>query len=239
MIRVWEQRMVRSLVELADVLVAGADVIEFLQAVTEHCVAALEADAAGVLLADHGGALTVLAASDEGAALHGLLDARDGPARECFERGAPVRWDLTAANSSRFAALAGDAGFGAAHAAPMRLRELTVGVVTVFHRAGSPHGHTGRLTQSFADMASIGIPHVRSREHPELVAEQVRTVVRDRVVVEQAKGVLAERRGIDVVEAFAEMRAWARHHRTRVVEVARAVLENGPAVADLVHRRDG
>ncbi|GAA0262190.1 GAF and ANTAR domain-containing protein [Saccharothrix mutabilis subsp. mutabilis] len=238
MIGVWERRMVRSLVELADVLVAGADVIEFLQAVTEHCVAALEADGAGVLLADHGGALTVLAASDEGAALHGLLDARDGPARECFQRGAPVRWDPTA-DSSRFAALAGDAGFGAAYAAPMRLRELTVGVVTVFHRAGSPHGHTGRLTQSFADMASIGIPHVRSREHPDLVAEQVRTVVHERVVVEQAKGVLAERRGIDVVEAFAELRAWARHHRTQVVEVARAVLANGPAVADLVHRRDG
>uniref|UniRef100_UPI0031D194BE GAF and ANTAR domain-containing protein n=1 Tax=Saccharothrix mutabilis TaxID=33921 RepID=UPI0031D194BE len=235
-----EQRMMRSLVELADVLAAGADVVEFLRAVSEHCAGVLDADAVGVLLADGAGGLAVQAVNQERWALHDLLDARDGPALTCFRTGEPAAWSsATATPGSRFAALAGEAGFTSAQAAPMRLREWTVGVVGVFGRAGPLAAEAASLTQHFADMASIGIPHVRPVTDPDRVGEQVRTVARDRVVVEQAKGVLAQRRGIGVVEAFAELRAWSRHHRVPVVEVARAVLDGPPAIADLVRRRDG
>jgi GAF domain-containing protein len=238
-IHVWEERMARTMVELADTLVGGVDVIEFLQLLAERCLDVLEVDAVGVLLADDRGVLNLMAASPEHAPVLELflVQQDEGPALECYRTGELVTWAAPHAEPGRwprFARHAGGAGFVSAQAAPMRLGDRTIGVVTLVRRAAEPTPEATTLAQSFADMASISIPHIRSRTYQEVLAEQLRSALHDRITVEQAKGVLAERRQTGVAEAFAAMRSWARRERKPVVDVARAVLNGDGEVVGLL-----
>ncbi|GAA0251251.1 GAF and ANTAR domain-containing protein [Saccharothrix mutabilis subsp. mutabilis] len=233
---VLERRVAHSLVGLAGVLATGTDEIEFLQEISEHCARTLGAGAAGVLLADPRGSLAVASVSEQCLELHVLLADRDGPALECFHGGEPVSWDRLDRAPSRFTALADRSGYASAWAAPIRAHAQPVGVVAVFHRRRPPDPEHGRLTQAFADMAGLCIPHTATRPRAEVLRERLRALVENHIVVEQAKGVLAALRGGDVDEAFTALRAWARHHRTRVLDVARAVLDRTPEVADLTRR---
>jgi GAF domain-containing protein len=242
-IHVWEQRMARTMVELADTLVAGVDVIEFLQLLAERCLDVLEVDAVGVLLADERGVLNLMAASPEQAPVLELflVQQDEGPALECYRTGALVTWTAQGAGVEpdrwpRFARRAVGSGFASAQAAPMRLGDRTIGVVTLVRRVAEPTPEATTLAQSFADMASISIPHIRSRTYQEVLAEQLRSALHDRITVEQAKGVLAERRQTGVAEAFAAMRAWARREHRPVVDVARAVLNGDGEVVGLLTR---
>lgn len=63
---------------------------------------------------------------------------------------------------------------------------------------------------------------VRRRE---VVAEQLQAALESRVLIEQAKGVLAERHQITVEKGFELMRAHARRKDRKLVEVAGLVIE--------------
>jgi AmiR/NasT family two-component response regulator len=55
---------------------------------------------------------------------------------------------------------------------------------------------------------------------------QLHAALDTRLVIEQAKGILAARHGTDVEEAFARLRKYARDHRVNIHAVARAVVED-------------
>jgi transcriptional regulator with GAF, ATPase, and Fis domain len=229
-----EQRLARVFVELADTLVDDFDMLEFLNMLVERCVELLDVAAAGVVLSDHRGALRMAAASSEQARLVELFAVQtdDGPCLDCVRTGLPVySTDLDADQSRwpRFAPAARAAGFAATHAVPMRLRRTVIGALNLFKT--EPNGvdtTSARLGQAFADVATIGMLQQRAIDDNTVLVEQLQTALNFRVVIEQAKGVLSARSGLDMGSAFAALRNYARSHNLRLSELAYAVA-NGAA----------
>ncbi len=226
-----EQTLVAAFVRLADTLVADYDVIELFHRLCADCVALLGADAAGLLLGDQRGSLQVVSASNEDAQLVELfqLQADQGPCLDCYATSTPVEvGDLTTAENRwpRFVARAHAHGFAAVHALPMRLRGQTIGALNLFHRDAHemPAGELA-IGQALADVATIAILSDRSTREREQLTAQLQAALHSRVIIEQAKGVLAERGGIGLDQAFARLRSHARGTNQRLSELARGVVE--------------
>lgn len=226
-----ERMLAEAFVELADTLVDDFDVVDFLHQVTVRCAQVLGVSAAGVLLADQRGALRVVAASTEQTRLLELLQLQtdEGPCPECFHTGRPVAVaDLTTAASRwpRFAAEARQIGFNSVHALPMRLRMDVIGTLNLFGiQPGALDEDTIRLGQALADVATIGLLQARAIQHRETLAEQLQTALNSRIVIEQAKGVIAERRHLAMDESFTLLRSTARTSNRQLSELARAVVD--------------
>jgi hypothetical protein len=224
-----------TFVELTDTMVADFDVIEFLHLLTDRSVALLPADAAGVVLADPRGELRVAAASSEAAGLVELFQVQidQGPCLDCFRTGRPV----TAAGLAgpgqpwpRFAAAAVSAGFSSVQALPMRLRDEVIGALNLFSTGTVPFGPADlRLGQALADVATIGLLQERSIRRGEIAAEQLQAALNSRVIIEQAKGKLAERLSIDMDRAFALLRDYARNSNQKLTDVARTFVSSATA----------
>ncbi|WP_446210377.1 GAF and ANTAR domain-containing protein [Micromonospora sp. IBSANI012] len=217
-------------VEMADTLVDDFDVLEFLHVLTERCVQLLAVSAAGLLLTDQQGTLQVVAASSERTRLLELfqLQTDQGPCVDCFRTGRPVSVvDLSATGRwPRFAAAAAEVGFAAVHALPMRLRSEVIGALNLFDsQPGALDEGRLRIGQALADVATIGLLQQRAIHRRDILTEQLQTALNSRVLIEQAKGVLAERLQVDVGEAFALLRSGARSHNRRLSDLAQAIVD--------------
>jgi transcriptional regulator with GAF, ATPase, and Fis domain len=216
-----------TFVDLADTMVADFDVIDFLHLLTDRSVRLLSASAAGVVLADPRGELRVAAASSEAAGLVELFQIQndEGPCLDCFRTGRPVTAaDLAGPDQRwpRFAGAASRAGFRVVEALPMRLRDQVIGALNLFGAGPEPFGQADvRIGQALADVATIGLLHEQNVRRSEAVAEQLQAALTSRVVIEQAKGKLAERLGIDMDQSFRLLRDYARNSNQRLTEVAR------------------
>jgi len=236
-----EQRIAETFVELADTLVADFDVIDFLQMVAARCVELVEVTATGVVLADSSGALITVAASDERARLLELLEVQngEGPCRDCYRLAeAVVNVDLESARERwpQFAPQAIRGGFRSANALPLRLRSQVIGALTLFDASLEGLGADRlRLAQALADAATIGILQQRSVRQNEVVARQLQAALTSRIVIEQAKGVLAERLRVGVDEAFAVLRGGARSRNMLLSDVAREVAGSPSGTADVLN----
>jgi transcriptional regulator with GAF, ATPase, and Fis domain len=221
-----------TFVDLADTMVAEFDVIDFLDMLADRSARLLGVSAVGVLLADPRGHLRVAAASSEAAGLVELFQIQNdqGPCLDCFRTGQPViaagladldqRWP-------RFAAAATQAGFGAVHALPMRLRDQVIGALNLFSTGtGALSQADLRIGQALADVATIGLLQERNVRRAETIAEQLQGALNSRVVIEQAKGRLAERLGLDMDQAFALLRNRARNTNQRLTDVAHQVIDS-------------
>ena len=239
-----------TFVELTDTLVAGFDVIDFLHVLTDRSVQLLDVSAAGLLLADPRGELRVVAASSEAARLLELFQLQNdqGPCLDCFRAGLPVAAvDLAAAAARwpRFAPAARRAGFAAVQALPMRLREQVIGALNLFRAdAGALAPADVRIGQALADVATISLLHERSMRHSDTLNEQLQTALNSRVIIEQAKGKLAERLGLDMDQAFSLLRDQARASNRRLSDLARAFVDGtealtGPAASKTGQRLPG
>jgi transcriptional regulator with GAF, ATPase, and Fis domain len=229
--RTREQRIADTFVELADTLVAEFDLIEFLHRLVECTVDLVDADAGGLMLADQRGGLEVMAASSHATRLLELFELQhdEGPCLDAFRSGRTVsRSDLAAMTATwpRFTPRMVRAGFASAEAVPMRLRDQVIGALNVF-RVGEGALSTADLdlAQALADVATVGILQQRVITANELLAEQLQGALTSRVRIEQAKGVLAERSGIDVDQAFEVMRSSARRTGRQLSSVVDAVLD--------------
>jgi GAF domain-containing protein len=226
-----EQSLVTAFVRLADTLVTDYDVIDLFHGLCADCVALLDADAAGLMLGDQRGALQVVSASEEAAHLIELfqLQADQGPCLDCYATGAQVKaGDLAAAGGQwpRFAARAAEHGFAAVHALPMRLRGQTIGALNLFGRHPHVMGPDElAVGQALADVATIAILSDRNAREREQLTEQLQAALHSRVIIEQAKGILAERGHIGPDQAFIRLRDHSRRSRRRLSELARAVVD--------------
>jgi GAF domain/ANTAR domain len=242
-----EQLLSRAFVGLADTLVDDYDIIDLLDRLVSYSVELLAADAAGILLADSQRILRVAAFSREDANVMELLQlqADEGPCLECFSTGAPVSIPDLAAAAGRWpvfvAAVAERGAYRSVHALPLRLRGETIGTMNLFHgQPGALPDADLVLGQALADVATIGIMSERAIRHSEVVTEQLQTALNHRVIIEQAKGVLAQRGNLTMAAAFDRLRRYARTHHALLSEVARKVVETDLATDVLgvpaVHR---
>ena len=219
-----------TFVELTDTMVDDFDIIDFLHVLTSRSVELLDVSAAGLLLADPRGELRVVAASSEAARLLELfqLQSDQGPCLDCFRSGQPVtatdlggdeRWP-------EFVAAAGQAGFSAVQALPMRPRDQVIGALNLFRGTpGAFDADAVHVGQALADVATISLLHDRSMRRTDTLNEQLQTALNSRVIIEQAKGKLAERLGIDVDQAFTLLRHQARNRNLRLSDLARAFVD--------------
>ncbi len=228
-----EQRLAEVFVEIADSLIDDFDVLDLLQRLSTRCVELLDVSAAGILLADGQGELQVIAASDEHTRLLELFARQhdQGPCVECFHSGTPrTNIDLRRPDVTdlwpRFTPRALETGFVVTHAIPLRLRDRVVGALNLFQ--ASEHRLNDddiSLAQALADVATITILQQRTLEQSHVENAQLNSALTSRVLVEQVKGVLAERWDTSVDEAFLAFRSYARSHHLRLTELSRRILD--------------
>lgn len=191
----------------------------------------LPVDAAAVtLLDDDGGGPQPAAVSGEVAHRIAALQQRlgEGPGPSAIEHDRPVVAEDLTDHTQRwpgFAAVALLAGMRAVLALPLRDGAAPVGSLDLFRREpltdAAPVLEVG---EALAEGASAFVTTHRHRQRTEEVTEQLQRALRHRVVVEQAKGMLAARQGISPDEAFERLRRHARDRNHRIAEVARAVV---------------
>jgi transcriptional regulator with GAF, ATPase, and Fis domain len=226
-----DQQLAEAFVEMADTLVDDFDLMDFLHQLTNRCVGLLDVSAAGLLLTDQRDALRLVAASTEQTRLLELfqLQTDQGPCVDCFRTGRPVAVaDLATATDRwpRFVDAARQTGFASVHALPMRLRTEIIGALNLFTtQPGALDDDTVRLGQALADVATIGLLQARAIGRRDTLAEQLQTALNSRILIEQAKGVIAERRHLDMDQSFTILRGTARASNRRLSDLARAVID--------------
>jgi hypothetical protein len=172
----------------------------------------------------------VMASTDEHTRLLELfqLQADEGPCLECYTSGAPVTVsDLSDATERwpRFAPAALAEGYGAVHALPLRLRTDIIGALNLFDTRPSVLSQDDlHIAQALADVATIGLLQERAIQRGETIVEQLEGALHSRIIIEQAKGVLAERGTLAMDEAFRRLRTYARSHSARLAQVAHDVV---------------
>lgn len=226
-----EERLAQAFVEFSDTLVRDYDVVEFLSRLCQRSAEILEVTAAGALLTDGARRLQVVAASTEQVTVLETLQIQrqEGPCVDAYRSGRRVavpdlrragrRWPV-------FTPRALGAGMAGVCAFPMRLRADCIGALNVFQAAaGSFDQATVLAGQALADVATIAILQARAVEDAARLAGQLEHALESRVVVEQAKGILAERLGIDPEAAFTRLRRHGRQHGLHLATLARQVVD--------------
>jgi transcriptional regulator with GAF, ATPase, and Fis domain len=225
-----EPEVTRAFVGLARSLVDGYDVVDLLSTLTTNCAELLDIDSVGLLLANKRGELHVVAASSEASRDLELLQLQkeEGPCLDCYQDGRAVNVaDLSDTSNRwpRFAPAAVDAGFRSMHAVPLRLREHMLGAMGLFGtRAGALNEDDLRLGQALADVASVSLVQDRAVSDHRALAEQLQNALNSRVVIEQAKGLIAQLGDLDMPHAFAVLRRYARDNNERLTDVALALV---------------
>lgn len=228
-----ELRLAETFVSLTDTLDPDFDTLGMLTVLCDRSVELLGVTAAGVLLTDGGheqpSHLSPAVSSDSGGLPETLAEsAAVGPGMDCLRTGAPVivedlrserRWP-------QFRERAGEVGFRAVQLLPMRRRDDAVGVLTLLHTDPSAfEGTEARVGQALADAATIGLLHRRARDRAEDVVRHLERSLSSRVLVEQAKGVVAARTGRRPDDAFVLLRRHARVNGLRLTDLAGRVVD--------------
>ncbi|GLY98451.1 GAF and ANTAR domain-containing protein [Actinoplanes sp. NBRC 103695] len=234
------ERLATIFVEVADTLVDEFDLIEFLHMLTDRTADLVGAAAVGLVLADKGGRLEFMAGSNENVKLLELfqLQTREGPCLEAFRTGQPVinvNLEQAAPRWPRFAPRATSIGFQSVHAFPMRLRNQIIGALNVFGdtKGGDFEGADVPIVQALADVAAIALLQERAIHRGEVLTEQLQGALNSRIVIEQAKGAVAQAHGIGVDDAFTRIRTYARDNNRKLTDVAHAIVADQSTLRDL------
>ncbi|GIF01318.1 GAF and ANTAR domain-containing protein [Paractinoplanes rishiriensis] len=225
------ERLATIFVEVADTLVDDFDLIEFLHMLTDRTASLVGAAAVGLVLADKDGRLEFMAGSDENVKLLELfqLQTNEGPCLEAFRTGQPVinvNLGEAATRWPRFAPHATASGFQSVHAFPMRLRHQSIGALNVFGDTlgGDFTAPDVPIVQALADVAAIALLQERAIHRGEVLTEQLQGALNSRIVIEQAKGAVAQAHEIDVDEAFTRIRNYARNNNRKLTDVVHAII---------------
>ena len=225
-----EREIIRAFVDLSNELVDDYDVVDVLSQLTVHCARLIDAASAGLLLADGRGVLHLAATSSE--RTHHLeifqLQRDEGPCLDCFHTGQAVlvpdlaeedRWP-------QFCQAAREVGFRSVHAMPMRLTGNVLGALGLFgEEPGALEDDDLALAQALLHVASVAIVNERSATDRATINSQLQRALTSRIVVEQAKGVLAHAGGLSMDDAFAVLRRYARDHGSKLSVTASQVVD--------------
>ena len=228
-----EQGVIKAFVHLSNELVDDYDIIDTLTTLTASCAELLDVASAGLLLADESSVLHLVASSSERTRELELLQLQreEGPCLDCYRSGEIVvsaglpdmkkRWPV-------FSRSAEIRGFESVHALPMRLREHALGAIGLFSEGV---GHLGAadlaLAQALVHVACVAIVNNKTASDRATINIQLQHALNSRVVLEQAKGVIAASGELEMDVAFAVLRRYARDHGLRLSEVAAEVVGRG------------
>jgi transcriptional regulator with GAF, ATPase, and Fis domain len=225
-----EREIIRAFMELSNELVEGYDMVDLLAEWAANCARLLDVAAAGLLLADGQGVLHLAAASSE--RTHHLevfqLQRHQGPCLDSFHSGAAVIVPDLVAESQRwpdFARVAQSVGIASVHAFPMRLRDAALGTLGLFGDApGRLDQDDLKLAQALVHVASVAIVNEKAASDRDIVNAQLQHALTSRIVLEQAKGVIASAGQLTMDDAFRVLRRYARDHGRQLSSVAEHVV---------------
>ncbi len=231
-----EQDLLAAFVDFADTFVAEYDVVEFLHRLAERCVELITVSEAGIMLADGDGTLHYVASSSERMHLIELFELQhdEGPCLDAYRTGVAVQSGMADADNRwpDFARHARDVGFQSVSALPMRLRTDVIGALNLFSTGAEPlSSEDAQVAQALADIATIGILQERALHDGHIVLSQLQGALESRVVIEQAKGIVAEHDHVSVDDAFQLLRGYARTHNRLLRQTAEQII-NGTLDAD-------
>ena len=235
-----EGDVARAFVTVASGLANGADVVDLLSDLTGECARLLDVASAGLLLADQRGVLHVMAASSERTRELEVFQVQraQGPCLDSYRSGEPVSipdLERAADRWPQFVPHARQAGFASVHALPMRLRRVRLGTLGLFGTApGSLSEQDLQLGQALADVASVALVQDRAAVDRAAVNAQLQHALTSRVVIEQAKGVLAQQGGLEMPDAFLVLRRYARDHNLGLTELAQRLVSRQLAGRELL-----
>ncbi|MDP8928089.1 MAG: GAF and ANTAR domain-containing protein [Actinomycetota bacterium] len=223
------ERFTSVLVDFARTLVTHCGRGDVLHKLCDRVAEVLPVNGAGVMVEDDEGHLRFVAASDDVVSHIETLQIElgEGPCLHAYRTGEQVVIpDLARGGAfSRFTPRALDAGLKAVFSFPMRVGDEIVGALNLYASTpGEWHQADTDAGQVLADVATNYLLNARALEQSNRLASQLQHALDSRVVIEQAKGKLAERLGIDVAEAFEIMRRHARGGGRKLHEVAREVV---------------
>jgi GAF domain-containing protein len=224
-----EARVNMAFVAVADTLTKDFDVVDLLHTLVEKCTEILNTDAGGLMLVGDDGTLHLMTSTSEAADFVEVMqiDAASGPCIDCFTTGTAVSVSDIENEGKRwpaFQAAAAQQGFRSAHATPLKLRGQVIGTMNLF--STKPIALSERdaaLGQALADVATIGILQERLIHEGHVVAEQLHAALDSRILIEQAKGMIAESLSIDMDDAFTVLRGHARNNNLTIRSVAEQI----------------
>jgi GAF domain-containing protein len=225
-----------AFVLLADSLRAGHDVIDTMDILVQASVHFTSATQAGILLTDSAGVLHVVASSNERTSdvEEAQLGFDEGPCIDCIQSGEPVEVSDLSAETDRwpqFVKLARSQGFGAVHASPLHLRGQTFGAMNLF--SVGPDSFTDRdaaLAMALTQVATISLVQQQTIQNQGTVNDQLQQALESRILIEQAKGVLAQRHGVPIDAAFSLLRTYARTSSSKLHDIADLVVREGLSI---------
>jgi GAF domain-containing protein len=169
------------------------------------------------------------------------LQLEEGPCFDAFRDQTSVRSPTAedvARRWPRFAPHARDGGFVAVSAVPLRLRGQAVGALNLFSAGpGALDDDDLGVVQAMADIATIGILQERLIHDQSILTSQLETALHSRVVIEQAKGIIAERNRIGVDEAFQQIRQFSRTTNRLLSDTARGIVDGSLDGETVAHPR--
>jgi transcriptional regulator with GAF, ATPase, and Fis domain len=225
-----EHDIIRAFVGLSNDLVDGYDMVDLLSGLTENCARLLDIASAGLLLADARRVLHLVAASSERTRDLELyqLQRHQGPCLDCFQGGEQVIVPDLSEEAGRwpdFVEAARSVGFSSVHAFPMRLHHTVLGTLGLFGESvGRLDEDDVALAQALTHVASVAIVNEKAAADRDMVNAQLQHALNSRVVLEQAKGVIANVGNLDMQDAFTLLRRYARDHGYKLGDVARSVV---------------
>lgn len=235
-----ETQLSDAFVELVEAMVSGGDVLEFLHLLCCHATRLLDVTAAGVMLADENNRLVAVAASDERTHSLELLSMQhaEGPCPEAYRTGKRLQTatDDVLDRWPSFARSVREQGHDWICGVPLRHGNETLGALNLFRAGADPLPETQlRVAQALADVVTVSLLQRRETAQARRLVASLKVALSSRVLIEQAKGILAERHGLPPDQAFELLRRQARDRNLKLHDVAREVVypDGGPAEADL------
>ncbi|MGO9874247.1 MAG: GAF and ANTAR domain-containing protein [Acidimicrobiia bacterium] len=215
-----------TFLQLVDNTVDDFDPIRVLTMLCGRCVDLLDISAAAVALVDPDSALqVVVGSSDQAVQLLQVQIDTDGACVDAFRSGHPVFHNDDNGSSPRLGRDADTARLQCVHAFPMRARDRTIGTLNLFSTQPQALWDIDiTVAQTFADAAAIALLNDRAISALHQLTMQLQGALTSRIVIEQAKGTIAERAGVSMDEAYERLRSHARSHHNRLTTVAEAVV---------------
>jgi hypothetical protein len=218
----------QALADAASALTGDDDVTDMLARLLDDARGVLGARAVGLLLLAEGGHLELLSATSHRAAELETFQIQNdsGPCVDAIRSGAAVAVAGASEILSRWPEVGPaiiEAGYSAVHAYPLRWHGSTLGAMNVFQDASPPEPNAESTGQAFANIATIVIvqPAILTEQQ---VTDRVQQALEARTVIEQAKGVLAYTRDLDMAAAYDILRVLAKERRASLTAVAADII---------------
>lgn len=231
-----ETLVASTFVELADTWEDYFDVLDFLQNLVDRSVQILDASTACLTLADARGDLRLVASTSHALPVLDLiaLSNAEGPGRDAFASGEPVINVPSAdavARWPRFVNAATELEFRATQVMPLRLRSQALGALMLLYADDVELTEDDQLLAlAMVKIATIGMLQERTSRQRELLAERFQGALHERVVLEQAKGIVAEWTGLDMDGAFRLLSSYGRRRQLPLSAIAAGVVSGETAV---------